>query len=40
VVVVLSAIAGGMFGSQVAARQDRATERYRMYLTALDAIQN
>jgi carboxyl-terminal processing protease len=40
VVVVLSAVAGGMFGSKVAARQDRANERYRMYRAALDAIQN
>jgi len=40
IVVVLSALAGGMFGSKVAARQDRANERYRMYLAALDAIQN
>jgi carboxyl-terminal processing protease len=40
VVVVLSAIAGGMFGSRVAARQDRANERYRMYIAALDAIQS
>ena len=40
VVVVLSAIAGGMFGSKVAARQDRANERYRMYIAALDAIQS
>jgi carboxyl-terminal processing protease len=40
IVVGLSALAGGMFGSKVAARQDRANERYRMYLAALDAIQN
>ncbi len=40
VVVVLSAVAGGMFGSKVAARQDRANERYRVYLAALDAIEN
>jgi carboxyl-terminal processing protease len=40
VVVVLSALAGGVFGSKVSARQDRANERYRMYLAALDAVKN
>ena len=39
VVVVLSALAGGVFGSQVVQTQDRATERYHIYLTALQAVQ-
>jgi carboxyl-terminal processing protease len=39
VVVVLSAVAGGMFGSGVMAREDRANERLRIYATALAAIE-
>jgi carboxyl-terminal processing protease len=39
VVVVLSAVAGGVFGSQVVATQDRINERYLMYRTALAAIE-
>jgi len=40
VVVVFSAIVGGVFGSRVVATQDRATERYRIYTAALSAIEN
>ena len=39
VVVVLSAVAGGVFGSQVVATQERVDERYHMYRTALAAIE-
>jgi carboxyl-terminal processing protease len=38
VVVVLSAIAGGLFGSKVVAGQDRLMARYRMYEAALQAV--
>src|SRR5262245_20792856 len=40
VVVVFSAIVGGVFGSRVVATQDRATERYRVYTAALSAIES
>ena len=39
VVVVLSALAGGVFGSQVVQTQERVNERYHMFLTALQAVQ-
>src|SRR5262245_43711154 len=39
VVVVVCAAVGGLFGSQVSARQDRLTERYRVYTAALAAIE-
>jgi carboxyl-terminal processing protease len=39
VVVVLSALAGGVFGSQVVQTQDRINERYHIFLTALQAVQ-
>ena len=39
IVIVLSAIAGGMFGSSVSAtQQDRVLARYRLFLDALDAV--
>jgi len=40
VVVVVSAIAGGLLGSQTVATQDRATQRYRIYTAALAAVEN
>jgi carboxyl-terminal processing protease len=40
VVVMASALAGGMFGSQVMATEDRANARYRSYTAALAAIEN
>lgn len=41
IVIVLSAIAGGMFGSNVSAtQQDRVLARYRMFLDALDAVKS
>ena len=40
VVVVVCAAVGGLFGSRVSARQDRLTERYRMYTAALAAIEH
>ena len=40
-VVILSTLAGGMVGTQAGATQerDRATERYRIYTTALAAVE-
>src|ERR1700733_5623520 len=40
VVVVVCAAVGGLFGSRVTATQDRVTERYRLYTTALAAIEH
>jgi carboxyl-terminal processing protease len=37
--VVLSALAGGFFGSSVLARQDEVTNQYRVFTTALAAIE-
>src|SRR5580765_2362582 len=39
VVVVVCAAVGGVFGSRVVATQDRVTERYRLYTTALAAVE-
>jgi carboxyl-terminal processing protease len=39
VVVVLSAIVGGVFGSRTVSTQDRVMERYRIYTSALSAIE-
>jgi carboxyl-terminal processing protease len=39
VVVVLSALAGGYFGSRAVATQDRLNERYRVYTAALATIE-
>jgi carboxyl-terminal processing protease len=39
VVIVVSAIAGGVFGSKVTADQDRAVARYHMFIDALAAVQ-
>ena len=38
-VVVGSAMAGGVLGQQVSSRQDRAQARYRVYTSALAAIE-
>jgi carboxyl-terminal processing protease len=40
VVVVISALAGGLFGSRVMATEDRINARYKMYMDALATIQN
>ena len=40
VVVVVCAAIGGLFGGRVMARQDRVTERVRLYTAALAAVQN
>jgi carboxyl-terminal processing protease len=40
VVVIVCAAVGGLYGSRVTATQDRVTERYRMYTSALAAIEN
>jgi carboxyl-terminal processing protease len=39
-VVVTSAVLGGLFGSRVVSSQDRATERERVYTAALAAIED
>lgn len=38
-VVVLSALAGGLLSSQTVSTQDKATEAYRVYTAALAAIE-
>ena len=40
VVVVLSAIVGGVFGARTVSTQDRVSERYRIYTAALAAIES
>ena len=37
--IVLSALAGGLFGSNLLARQDEVSQQYRVFTTALAAIQ-
>src|SRR6185295_3923516 len=39
-VVVICAAIGGVFGGRVAARQNRTDERFKIYTTALAAIEN
>ena len=39
VVIVISAVLGGIFGSRLTAAEDRSVTRYRMYAAALDAVQ-
>ena len=36
--VLVSALVGGLFGSNVAARQDEVTQQYRVFTAALAAI--
>jgi carboxyl-terminal processing protease len=37
--VVVSAVAGGFFGSSAMARQDEVTQQYRVFTSALSAIE-
>jgi carboxyl-terminal processing protease len=37
--IVLSALAGGLFGSRALARQDEVSQQYRVFTSALDAIE-
>jgi carboxyl-terminal processing protease len=37
--VLVSALVGGLFGSNVAARQDEVTQQYRVFTAALEAIE-
>jgi carboxyl-terminal processing protease len=37
--IVLSALAGGLFGSHALARQDEVTQQYRVFTTALQAVE-
>jgi carboxyl-terminal processing protease len=37
--IVLSALAGGLFGSNALARQDEVTQQYRVFTTALQAVE-
>jgi carboxyl-terminal processing protease len=37
--IVLSALAGGLFGSNALARQDEVTQQYRVFTTALAAVE-
>src|SRR3990170_9002854 len=37
--VLVSALVGGLFGSNVAARQDEVTQQYRVFTAALGAIE-
>jgi carboxyl-terminal processing protease len=39
VVVIVCAVAGGVFGNRLRAAEDRTTARYRMYAAALDLVQ-
>src|SRR6478736_3830976 len=37
--IALSALAGGLFGSRALARQDEVSQQYRVFTSALDAIE-